>query len=121
MLQNWFGYIDPAMGERLHEATILHQFSLMHLGPIPDETTILNFWLLLENHELAGWMLQLINLYLSDSGLMLRQGTVVDATIIHATRSTKNKIRKRDPEMHQMKQGNHYFFGVTDHIGADAE
>ena len=74
-----------------------------------DETTILNFRRLLEKHELAGGILQVINGYLGDRGLMLRQGTVVDATIIHASSSTKNKDGKRDPEMHQTKKGNQYF------------
>jgi transposase, IS5 family len=75
----------------------------------------------LEKHELAGGILQVINGYLGDRGLMLRQGTVVDATIIHAPNSTKNKDGKRDPEMHQTKKGNQYYFGMKSHIGVDAE
>lgn len=90
LMQNWFGYSDPAMEEALYETTILRQFSGLHLDRIPDETTILNFRRLLEKHELAGGILQVINEYLGDCGLMLRQGTVVDATIIHAPSSTKN-------------------------------
>ena len=109
------------MEEALYDTTILRQFSGLHLDRIPDETTILNFRRLLEKHELAGGILQVINGYLGDRGLMLRQGTVVDATIIHAPSSTKNKDGKRDPEMHQTKKGNQYFFGMKAHIGVDAE
>ncbi|WP_284358297.1 IS5 family transposase, partial [Pseudomonas syringae] len=121
LMQNWFGYSDPAMEEALYETTILRQFAGLSLDRIPDETTILNFRRLLEKHELAGGILQVINGYLGDRGLMLRQGTVVDATIIHAPSSTKNKDGKRDPEMHQTKKGNQYFFGMKAHIGVDAE
>ncbi|RMU37942.1 ISPssy, transposase, partial [Pseudomonas syringae pv. primulae] len=121
LMQNWFGYSDPAMEEALYETTILRQFAGLSLDRIADETTILNFRRLLEKHELAGGILQVINGYLGDRGLMLRQGTVVDATIIHAPSSTKNKDGKRDPEMHQTKKGNQYFFGMKAHIGVDAE
>lgn len=89
LMQNWFCYSDPAMEEALYETTILRQFSGLHLDRIPDETTIFNFRRLLEKHELAGGILQVINGYLGDRGLMLRQGTVVDATIIHAPSSTQ--------------------------------
>jgi IS5 family transposase len=121
LMQNWFGYSDPAMEEALYETTILRQFAGLSLDRIADETTILNFRRLLEKHELAGGILQVINGYLGDRGLMLRQGMVVDATIIHAPSSTKNKDGKRDPEMHQTKKGNQYFFGMKAHIGVDAE
>jgi IS5 family transposase len=104
LMQNWFGYSDPAMEEALYETTILRPFSGLHLDRVPDETTILNFRRLLEKHELAGGILQVLNGYLGDRGLMLRQGTVVDATIIHAPSSTKNKDGKRDPETHQTKE-----------------
>lgn len=120
LMQNGFGYSDPAMEEAVYEITILRQFSELHLDRIPDETTILNFRRLLEKHELASGILQVINGYLGDRGLMLRQGMVVDATIIHAPSSTKNKDGKRDPEMHQMKKMNMYFFGMKAHIGVDA-
>ncbi|VVQ26021.1 IS5 family transposase [Pseudomonas fluorescens] len=121
LMQNWFGYSDPAMEEALYETTILRQFAGVSLERIPDETTILNFRRLLEKHELAGGILQVINGYLGDRGLLLRQGTVVDATIIHAPSSTKNKDGKRDPQMHQTKKGNQYFFGMKAHIGVDAD
>lgn len=121
LMQNWFGYSDPAMEESLYETTILRQFAGLSLDRIPDETTILNFRRLLEKHELAGGILQVINGYLGDRGLLLRHGTVVDATIIHAPSSTKNKDGKRDPEMHQTKKGNQYFLGMKAHIGVNAE
>jgi len=120
-MQTWFGYSDPAMEESLYETTILRQFAGLNLDRTPDETTILNFRRLLEQHELTGRILQVINGYLGDRGLMFRQGTVVDATIIHAPSSTKNKDGKRDPEMHQTKKGNQYFFGIKVHIGVNAE
>ena len=121
LMHNWFGYSDPAMEESRYETTILRQFAGLNLDRIPDETTILNFRRLLEKHEWAGGILQVINGYLGDRGLMLRQGTVVDATIIHAPSSTKNKDGKRDPEMHSTKKGNQYFGGMKAHIGVDAE
>ena len=121
LMQNWFGYSDPAMEEALYETTIVRQFAGLSLERIPDETTILNFRRLLEKHELAGGILAVINGYLGDRGLSLRQGTIVDATLIHAPSSTKNKDGKRDPEMHQTKKGNQYYFGMKAHIGVDEE
>ncbi|UYP30948.1 IS5 family transposase [Pseudomonas sp. Z8(2022)] len=121
LMQNWFGYSDPAMEEALYETTILRQFAGLSLERIPDETTILNFRRLLEKHELAAGILGVINGYLGDRGLSLRQGTIVDATLIHAPSSTKNKDGKRDPEMHQTKKGNQYYFGMKAHIGVDVE
>jgi len=121
LMQNWFGYSDPAMEEALYEPTILRQFAGLSLERIPDETTILNFRRLLEKHELAAGILAVINGYLGDRGLSLRQGTIVDATLIHAPSSTKNKDGKRDPDMHQAKKGNQYYFGMKAHIGVDEE
>jgi IS5 family transposase len=121
LMQNWFGYSDPAMEEALYETTILRQFAGLSLERIPDETTILNFRRLLEKHELAAGILAVINGYLGDHGLSLRQGTIVDATLINAPSSTKNKDGKRDPEMHQTKKGNQYYFGMKAHIGVDDE
>jgi len=121
LMQNWFGYSDPAMEESLYETTILRQFAGLSLERIPDETTILNFRRLLEKHELAAGILAVINGYLGDRGLSLRQGTIVDATLINAPSSTKNKEGKRDPEMHQTKKGNQYYFGMKAHIGVDDE
>ena len=121
LMQNWFGYSDPAMEEALYETTILRQFAGLSLERIPDETTILNFRRLLEKNDLAAGILGVINGYLGDRGLSLRQGTIVDATLIHAPTSTKNKKRERDPEMHQTKKGNQYYFGAKAHIGVDVE
>jgi len=109
------------MEEALYETTILRQFAGLSLERIPDETTILNFRRLLEKHELAAGILGVINGYLGDRGLSLRQGTIVDATLIHAPSSTKNQDGKRDPEMHQSKKGNQYYFGMKAHIGVDDE
>jgi len=119
LMQNWFGYSDPAMEEALYETTILRQFAGLSLERIPDKTTILNFRRLLEKHELAAGILAVINGYLGDHGLSLRQGIIVDATLIHAPSSTKNRDGKRDPEMHQTKKGNQYYFGMKAHIGVD--
>ncbi|MCO6763431.1 IS5-like element ISPpu18 family transposase, partial [Streptomyces sp. EL5] len=119
LMQNWFGYSDPAMEEALYETTILRQFAGLSLERIPDETTILKFRRLLEKHELAAGILGVINGYLGDRGLSLRPGTIVDATLIHAPSSTKNQDGKRDPEMHQSKKGNQYYFGMKAHIGVD--
>ncbi|SDP85209.1 IS5 family transposase [Ectopseudomonas guguanensis] len=121
LMQNWFGYSDPAMEEALYETTILRQFAGLSLERIPDETTILNFRRLLEKHELAAGILAVINGYLGDRGLSLRQGTIVDVTLIHAPSSTKNQDGKRDPEMHQTKKGSQYYFSMKAHIGVDDE
>ena len=121
LMQNWFGYSDPAMEEALYETTILRPLAGLSMERIPDETTILNFRRLLEKHELAAGILCVINGYLGDRGLSLRQGTIVDATLIHAPSSTKNQDGKRDPEMHQTKKGNQYYFGMKAHIGVDDE
>lgn len=121
LMQNWFGYSDPAMEEALYETTILRQFAGLHLDRIPDETTILNFRRLLERYGMATALFEVVNRYLSEHGLMLRHGTIVDATIIHAPSSTKNQDGQRDPEMHQTKKGNQYYFGMKAHIGVDAD
>jgi IS5 family transposase len=123
LMQNWFGYSDPAMEEALYEVAPLRRFAGLSLArsSVPDETTILNFRRLLEKHDLAPKLLAAVNTHLSDKGLLLRQGTIVDATIIHAPPSTKNKAKARDPEMHQTKKGNQWYFGMKAHIGVDAE
>ncbi len=119
-MQKWFGYNDPAMEESLYETTILRHLACLNLYRTPDETTFLNFRRLLEKYELATGTLQDINDYFGDRSLLFRKGKVVDATIIHAPSSTKNKDGKRDPEMHQ-KKGNQYFLGMKVHIGVDSE
>lgn len=90
-------------------------------GAIPDETTILNFRHLLEQYELATDILSRINGHLSRKGLMLKRGSMVDATIIAAPSSTKNQQQQRDPEMHQTQKGNHWYFGMKAHIGVDVD
>ena len=121
LLQNWFGYSDPAMGEALYETTILRQFAGLGLNRTSDETTILNFRRLLEQYSLAAEILVVINGYLGNRGLSLRQDTIVDATLIHASSSTKDKDGKRDPAMHQIRSGNQYYFGMKAHIGVDEQ
>ena len=90
-------------------------------GPLPDETTILNFRHLLEKHGLGQGLLEEINAHLEAQGLRFREGTIVDASIIEAPSSTKNRARERDPEMHQTKKGNQWHFGMKAHIGVDCE
>ena len=123
LLQNWFGYSDPAMEEALYEVAPLRRFAGLSLtrGSVPDETTILHFRRLLETHALAPKVLAAINTHLTDQGLLLRQGTIVDATIIHAAPSTKNNAKARDPQMHQTRKGNQWYFGMKAHIGVDVE
>jgi len=122
LLQNWFGLSDPAMEEALYEIASMRQFARLTLTkPIPDETTILNFRRLLEENELAPEILGRVNGYLSRKGLLVKHGSIVDATIIAAPSSTKNADGERDPEMHQTKKGNEWHFGMKAHIGVDAE
>jgi IS5 family transposase len=121
-LQQWYALSDPAMEEALYEIAPLRQFAgLSLLDAIPDETTLLNFRHLLERHGLAAQMLTAVNADLSKRGLLLRQGTMVDATIIHAPSSTKNSSGTRDPDMHQTRKGNQWFFGLKAHIGVDRD
>lgn len=110
---------DPATEEELHECPLYREFAA--LKGLPDETTILRFRHLLEKHKLAPKVLELINAGLIQQGLLLKTGTVVDATIIAAPSSTKNKSGERDPEMHQTKKGNQWHFGMKAHIAVDAE
>ena len=121
-LQLWWNLSDPAMEEELHERPLYRRFAgLEGAARMPDETTILRFRHLLEKHELAPQVLGTINAGLAQHGLMLKTGTVVDATIIAAPSSTKNKSGERDPEMHQTKKGNQWHFGMKAHIGVDAD
>ena len=122
-LQQWFGLSDPAMEEALHDVPLYREFADLE-GPmrrLPDESTILRFRHLLEEHGLAAPMLATVNRVLQERGLTLKTGTVVDATLIAAPSSTKNSKGERDPEMRQTKKGNNYYFGMKAHIGADAD
>ena len=122
-MQQWFTLSDPAMEEALHDVPMFRDFA--GLGGwserLPDESTILRFRHLLEQHKLAPQILQTVNELLRAKGLMLRAGTVVDATLIAAPSSTKNSSGERDPEMHQSKKGQQWYFGMKAHIGVDAE
>jgi len=121
-LQLWWNLSDPAMEEELHERPLYRRFARLDGAPrVPDETTILRFRHLLEKHELTPQVMAIINRGLARQGLMLKTGTVVDATIIAAPSSTKNQEGERDPEMHQTKKGNQWHFGMKAHIGVDAE
>jgi IS5 family transposase len=122
LMQNWFGLSDPGMEEALYENAPMRAFAGLSLNrPIPDETTILNFRHLLEQYELAPAIFERVNAYLSRKGLMLKRGSIVDATIISAPSSTKNTEGERDPEMHQTKKGNQWYFGMKAHIGVDVD
>jgi IS5 family transposase len=122
-MQQWFNLSDPAMEEALHDMALFRDFA--GLGnwnePVPDETTILRFRRVLEKHKLAPKILETINDLLRNKGLMLRAGTVVDATLIAAPSSTKNAEGERDPEMKQSKKGGQWYFGMKAHIGVDAD
>ena len=121
-LQHWYNLSDGAMEDALYEITSMRLFAHLSLdSAIPDRTTIMNFRHLLERHQLARQLLDTINQWLTDSGVMMKQGTLVDATIIEAPTSTKNKQNQRDPEMHQTKKGNQWHFGMKAHIGVDAK
>jgi IS5 family transposase len=122
-LQQWFALSDPGVEDALYESSVLRRFAGIDLGraPAPDETTILNFRHLLEEQELCGQMLDTVNLYLQSKGIRITTGTIVDATIIHAPSSTKNEKKERDPEMHQTKKGNQWYFGMKAHIGVDSK
>ena len=121
-VQLFYNLSDPGMEDLLYESDPVRRFVGLRLsGPLPDETTILNFRHLLERHKLGQGLLDEINAHLESQGLRLREGTIVDATIIEAPSSTKNRAGERDPEMHQAKKGNQWHFGMKAHIGVDAE
>ncbi len=121
-LQHWFNLSDPAVEEALYDSRARRRFVGIDLGrePAPDETTICKFRHLLERHNLGDRLFALIAEYLQENGLKVSTGTIVDATIISAPSSTKNKDRKRDPEMHQTRKGNQWYFGMKAHIGVDS-
>jgi transposase, IS5 family len=121
-MQQWFNLSDPGVEEALYESAALRRFVGVDLGvaPAPDETTVLRFRHLLETHELGGLMLEAVNVHLEAKGIRIQTGTIVDATIIHAPSSTKNSTGERDPEMHQTRKGNQWYFGLKAHIGVDA-
>jgi IS5 family transposase len=122
-LQQWFNLSDPAVEEALYDSRAMRQFVGIDLGrePVPDETTICKCRHLLEAHELGKQLFTRIGEYLTKQGLQVSRGTIVDATIISAPSSTKNRTKERDPEMHQTKKGNQWYFGMKAHIGVDSQ
>ena len=120
-LQLWFNLSDPGMEQELYDSRSMLEFAGLSLSePIPDETTILHFRHLLERHQLGTALFATINAHLARQGLQVREGTIVDSTIISAPSSTKNRERARDPEMHQTRKGRQWFFGMKLHTGTDA-
>jgi transposase, IS5 family len=123
LLQQWYQLSDPGAEEALYDIQSMREFVGLDLGrdAIPDETTILNFRHLLERHELTKAVFAAVSQHLEERGAMLRGGTIMDATLIAASPSTKNKAGRRDPEMTHSKKGNQWFFGMKAHIGVDAK
>ena len=121
-LQQWYQLSDPGAEEALYDIQSMRAFAGLELGrdAVPDETTILNFRHLLERHELTKALFEAVSEHLEDKGALLRGGTIMDATLIAASPSTKNKSGKRDPEMSQSKKGNQWYFGMKAHVGVDA-
>src|SRR5574337_2093536 len=122
-LQQWFNLSDPAVEEALYDTPAMRQFVGIELGrePVTHETTSCKFRHLLEAHQLGQQLFARIGEYLTQRGLQVSRGTIVDATIIAAPSSTKNRTKERDPEMHQTKKGNQGYFGMKAHIGVDSQ
>ena len=122
-LQQWFGLADEALEDAIYDSQSMREFVGIDLSreAVPDATTLLKFRRLLEEHALTAQLFEGINAHLTERGLLLREGTMVDATIIAAPPSTKNRAHARDPDMHQTKKGNAWYFGMKAHIGADAD
>lgn len=122
-LQQWFDLSDPAAEDAIYDSESMRRFARVELGEdkVPDETTILRFRHLLEAHQLTGSMFEAVNGLLTEKRLLLRTGTIVDATILAAPSSTKNATGKRDPEMKQTRKGNQWYFGMKLHVGTDAQ
>jgi IS5 family transposase len=123
LLQQWYDLSDPAMEDALIEVPTMRRFAGIALisDRIPDETTILAFRHLLEQNNLGEEIFEAVKAHLKANGMAMKQGTIVDATIIAAPSSTKNKAGERDPEMHQTKKGNQWYFGMKVHLGVDSE
>ena len=121
-MQQWYGLSDPAMEDALYDIESMRRFAGVDIAVdmIPDETTILHFRHLLEKHELTRKIFEKTQRYLTEKGLLLREGTIVDATIINAPSSTKNRDNTRDREMKQTKKGNQWYFGMKAHVGTDS-
>ena len=122
-LQQWFNLSDPAMEDALYDIESLRRFAGIELGQdeVPDETTILKFRHLLERHGLTKKLFAKVTAHLEEKKLLLRQGTIVDATIVNAPRSKKNKKKEPDPEMSSTRKGTDWFFGMKLHVGTDTK
>jgi IS5 family transposase len=122
-MQQWYSLSDPAMEDALYDIESMRRFANIELGgdPVPDETTILNFRRLLEEHHLTAELLEVVNEFLEERGLLLRGGSIVDASIVSAPSSTKNRQKSRDPEMSSTRKGNRWYFGMKVHVGVDAK
>jgi IS5 family transposase len=122
-LQHWFNLSDPGVEEALYDSNSMRAFVGIDLGHerVPDETTVCKFRHLLERHRLGQRIFKAINCELARAGITVGRGTIVDATIIHAPSSTKNKTGERDPEMHSTQKGNQRYFGMKAHIGVDSK
>jgi IS5 family transposase len=122
-LQQWNGLADEALEDTIYDSQSMRLFVGIDLGgeAVPDATTLLNFRHLLEEHGLTKRIFDEVNALLVERKLMMKEGTIVDATIIAAAPSTKNARKERDPEMHQTKKGNQYYFGMKAHVGVDVE
>ena len=121
-LQQWFNLSDPAVEEALYDSPAMRGFVGIDLGrePVPDETTVCRFRHLLETHDLGRRLFDEVQRHLAAKGLKVATGTIVDATIISAPSSTKNAAKARDPEMHQTRKGNQWYFGMKAHLGVDS-
>ncbi len=121
-IQRGFNLSDPAAEEARYDSHSLRQFVGIDLGrePVPDETTICKFRHLMEKHNLGDQLLHLVNQYLQENGLKVSRGTIVDASIISAPSSSKNKKKEREPDMHSTRKGNQWYFGMKAHIGVDS-
>jgi IS5 family transposase len=121
LLQQWYSLSDPAMDEALIELPTMRRFAGIELisDRIPDERTILTFRHLLEKHDLGAQVFEIVKAHLCGRGMTIRQGTIIDTSLIAAPNSTKNKEGKRNPEMHQTKKGNKWCFGMKVHAGVD--
>jgi IS5 family transposase len=122
-LQHWFNLSDPAVEEALYDSAAMRKFVGVDLGrePAPDETTACRFRHLIETHDLARRLFEAVHRHLEACGIKIATGTIVDATIIAAPSSTKNAAKARDPDMHQTKKGNQWYFGMKAHIGVDSK
>ena len=122
-MQQWFALSDPGMEDALYDSSAMQHFAGLQLGrdAIPDETTILHFRHLLEKHGLTQQLFDAVRDLLQDKGILVKSGTITDATIIHAPSSTKNRDRARDGEMSSTKKGNTWHFGMKAHVGADSK